>query len=139
MPSSSSSSSSKPKTPEEEDEELIRDLEQKIELVIELLETKKDLDTSLDDLKAKHSNKRQHTGNRELTWLADSKSKKPRLIGVTRHSHTNLELIEAWKRHKKFLDHPQDLLRHLDRLTDRLLKVVERYARRGKQIDIEED
>lgn len=132
-------SSTKPKTPEEEDEELIRELEQKIELVIELLETKKDRESSLEDLKLKHGNKRQHTGNKELTWLVDSKSKKQKLIGVSKHSHTNLELIEAWKTHKKFLEHPNDLLRHLDRLTDRLLEVVERYARRGKQIDIEED
>jgi hypothetical protein len=128
-----SSSSKVEKTPDELDEELIRELEQKIEEVLELLSTQKDVDQSLDELTSKHHEKRKHTGDSESTWLQHKKHKN---IAVSKHSQTNLDLIEAWKQHKQFMEHPKDLLKHLDRLTERLLNVVERYSKRGKKIKL---
>jgi site-specific DNA-cytosine methylase len=121
------------KTPEELDAELMRELEQKIDKVIELLESQKTREETERNLAEKSELKRKHTGNQELAWLSQNRSKKKR-IAVTQHAQSNLDLIDAWQEHQKFMEHPKDLLRHLERLTDKLLEVVQRCALRNKKI-----
>lgn len=115
--------STKEPTQEEKDEQMIRDIEQRIEEVMELLSFQKDIDKEVET-KKKQSQKSKNS--KELTWAPHAKHKN---IPITEHSKGNMELISMIKTKKKFLDHPEDLLGHLDKLTDKLLSVVERWCK----------
>lgn len=112
-------------TQEEKDEQMIRDIEQRIEEVMELLSFQKDIDKELDLKKAQNQ---KNKNSKELTW-ASSTNSKHKNIPITKHSHSNIQLIDMIKTKKKFLDNPEDLLKHLDQLTDKLLTVVERWCK----------
>lgn len=128
----SSSSSSKPKTPAEIDEDLIKEIEEKIEEVVELLSLRKDVFSAKTDLESMRVQHGQTRGSKEQTWLQHKTHKN---IAVSKHARGNLDLLAAMREYKKFTKHPIDLLKHLDELTDRLLEVAQRqFKRRGASL-----
>jgi hypothetical protein len=112
-------------TQEEKDEKMIMDIEQRIEGVLELLGIKNKVNDIDEEVTKKRKVRHASKNNKELTWCKGSKSNN---IAITKHSQGNMELIEAIKTKKKFSEHPEDLLKHLDTLTDRLLTVIERQC-----------
>lgn len=115
-------------TQEEKDEQTIRDIEQRIEEVMELLSFQKNIDK---EVAMKKAQSQKNKNSKELAWAPHGKHKN---IAITKHSHGNMELIDIIKTKKKFLAHPEDLLGHLDKLTDKLLTVVERWSRASSAV-----
>lgn len=116
---------------QKEEEKMIREIEGKIEEVIELLSLQKDFNGSQRDLQRTQSMHQKTRNNMDLLFL--HKHKQHKNVAVTKHAHGNLELIEALKMHQKFSDHPVDLLSHLDTLTDRLLLLIQKQCKGKKK------
>jgi hypothetical protein len=116
------------KTPEQEDEQKIREIESKIEETLDILSSNKDLIQLQNELQMKLMNRRKHRNSKEKGWFPHNSKKN---IAVNKHAETNMHLAESMKTYLKFLDHPRDLLGHLDKLTDNLLDTLQRQVDRA--------
>ena len=117
-------------TQDEKDQQMIQEIERKIEDVVELLALRKDVDEVDDDLETKSAEKEKHKNTKELAWLPHKTHKN---IAVNKHTKTTMELIQSLKHKQKLLDNPANLLKHLDTLTERLLTVVKRQCKKSKK------
>jgi len=124
----SSANSTTTKTPDQEDEQLIREIESRIEETLEILSTNKDIIQLQNELQSKLMQRNKNKNNKEKGWFPH-KSKKN--IAVNKHAESNMHLAESMKMYLKFLDHPRDLLGHLDKLTDKLLDTLQRQVDRA--------
>jgi hypothetical protein len=124
------SSSKTTKTPEELDEELIRELEQQIEEVVELMASRKNKDTSAQEVLETDDLREKHINNGLSVFMEHKKHKS---IVVTKHCHFNFKHIEALKQDLKFRKYPRNLQRHLQTLSDRLLVVMKRKDKRNRK------
>lgn len=119
---------SAPKTKEEkqkEEEKKIREIEAKIQEVIELLDLQKDFQRDVQRVQDIHAKTRN---DKSLTFL--KQNNKHKNIAVTKHAHGNMEMIDILKKQQKFSDHPADLLSHLDSLTDQLLLMIQKQSKK---------
>ena len=112
---------------QKEEEKMIKEIEGKIDEVIELLSLQKDFSTIQKDFQMTQDMHGRTRGDKDLTFMKKDKAKN---IAVTKHAHWNLEMVEATRLKKKFSQHPVDLLSHLDSLTDRLLMLVQKQSKR---------
>lgn len=115
---------------EAEQEKKIKDIEHKIEEVMELLALPKDLlERKFEDILDTHKNTRN---SKELAFMP-AKGGKHKNLAVRQHSKANLDLIEAIRTRRRFLEHPDNLLEHLDKLTDKLLQLVQTQGTNKKR------
>lgn len=117
------------KTQEEKDQELIRDIEKKIEEVVELLALQKDVDDVDKELECIQSEKDKSKGSRDMAWLPHKSHKN---VAINKNTKVNMDLIKTLKHRQKLLENPSDLLKHLDNLTERLLVVVQRQCKKPR-------
>jgi hypothetical protein len=117
------------KTQEEKDQELIRDIEKKIEEVVELLALKKDVDDVDKELECIQSEKDKSKDSRDMAWLPHKSHKN---VAINKNTKVNMDLIKTLKHRQKLLENPSDLLKHLDNLTERLLVVVQRQCKKPR-------
>lgn len=122
-------SSSTPKTPEEKDEELIKEIEQQMEEVVELMGTRKNKDQSAQELLESEEMREKHLNNGVMVFMGHPKHKH---VSVSKHCHYNLQHIEALKKDWQFRKYPRNLQKHLQTLSDRLIVVMKRKDRRNK-------
>jgi len=115
-------------TQEEKDQQLIRDIEKKIEDVVELLALKKDVDEVDQDVEGFENEKSK--SSKEMAWLPHKTHKN---IVVNKNTKVNMDLIKALKHKQKLLENPSDLLKHLDNLTEKLLAVVSRQCKKPRK------
>lgn len=112
---------------QKEEEQMIREIEAKIEDVIDLLSLQKDFHGSKRDLEKTLDSHQQSRNNKELTYMRKDSSKHKH-VAITKHAQGNMDLVEAMKMHKRFSEHPIDLLSHLDTLTDKLVLLIQRQG-----------
>lgn len=119
-----------PKTQEEKDQQLIKDIEKKIEEVVELLALRKDVDEVDKELECMNTEKEKSKGSSELAWLPHKSHKN---VAINKHTKINMDLIKTLQHKRKLTDHPDDLLEHLDKLTEKLLVVVQRQCKKPRK------
>lgn len=117
------------KTQEEKDEQMIKDIEKKIEVVVELLALQKDVDDVDKELECMQTEKEKSKNSKDMAWLPHKSHKN---VAINKNAKMNMDLIKTLQHRKKLSDNPSDLLKHLDTLTERLLVVVQRQCKRPK-------
>lgn len=117
------------KTQEEKDQELIRDIEKKIEEVVELLALQKDVDEVDKELECIQTEKDRSKDSKDMAWLPHKSHKN---VAINKNTKVNMDLIKTLKHRQKLLENPSDLLKHLDNLTEKLLVVVQRQCKKPR-------
>lgn len=108
--------------PPDDAEQRMREIQKKIDDVLELLALQTDREAVQEELQNSQERHSRTRGSQELAFVKGSKHKN---LCITQHSHANLELVQALKKMQKFEEYPRNLLKHLDTLTDKLLAVVQ--------------
>ena len=116
------------KTEEEKDEEELREVESRLQEVMDLMtsrKNRKESDVALEKARIKRS---EHTGNIQQIFHVSSKHH----LVTTMHTKSSLDLCEHLKTRIKLGQYALELDDTLHRLTERYVKVLEKTLARSK-------
>jgi hypothetical protein len=120
----------KPKTQEEKDEERLRELEQKIKDVVDLMQEgvdREQMDKDLDEARAHHE---KHKDNETKAFHKHNGSSKSLVIPTKTKSA--LDLIEKLKKRIRLGEHALNLHEALHRAASSQIDVLERCLKRAR-------